>query len=49
MTHDLPHQETCETLSDGMSLAYDGLALDVAGGSLDHLLPTAMKAIPYEY
>lgn len=48
MTHDLPHRETCETLSDGMSLAYDGLTLDVAGDSLEHLLPIAMKAIPYE-
>ena len=48
MTHDLPHRETCETLSDGMSLAYDGLTLDVAGGSLEHLLPIAMKAISYE-
>ena len=48
MTHDLPHRKTCETLSDGMSLAYDGLTLDVAGGSLEHLLPIAMKAISYE-
>ena len=48
MTHDLPHRETCETLSDGISLAYDGLTLDVAGGSLEHLLASAMKAIPYE-
>ena len=47
MTHDLPHRETCETLPDGMSLAYDGLKLDVAGASLDHLLTSAVKAISY--
>ena len=47
MTHDLPHRETCETLPDGMSLAYDGLKLDVVGASLDHLLTSAVKAISY--
>jgi phosphoribosyl 1,2-cyclic phosphate phosphodiesterase len=28
MCHDLPHQATCERLSDGMSLAYDGLIVE---------------------
>ncbi len=49
MTHDLPHRKTCETLPDGISLAYDGLTLDVVGTSLNDLLPAAMKAISYEY
>ncbi len=47
MTHDLPHRKTCDTLPDGMSLAYDGLTLDVAGASLEHLLLSAVKAISY--
>ena len=29
MTHDLPHAQTCADLPDGMSLAWDGLELDV--------------------
>ena len=29
MCHDLPHQATCERLPEGMSLAYDGLILDL--------------------
>jgi phosphoribosyl 1,2-cyclic phosphate phosphodiesterase len=29
MCHDLPHQPTCERLPDGVTLAYDGLVLDV--------------------
>ena len=30
MTHDLPHAQTCADLPDGMSLAWDGLELEVA-------------------
>lgn len=30
MCHDLPHAATCEALPPGVSLAYDGLAIDVA-------------------
>ena len=45
MTHDLPHRATCETLPEDMTLAYDGLTLDVAGASLEHLLLSAVKAI----
>ncbi|HEV3485124.1 MAG TPA: MBL fold metallo-hydrolase [Vicinamibacterales bacterium] len=29
MCHDLPHAATCETLPDGIELAYDGLALEL--------------------
>ncbi|MEX2269905.1 MAG: MBL fold metallo-hydrolase [Vicinamibacterales bacterium] len=29
MAHDLPHAETCAALPEGVSLAYDGLVLDV--------------------
>ena len=45
MTHDLPHRATCETLPEDMTLAYDGLTLDVAGASLEHLLLSAVKAV----
>ncbi|MCY4633705.1 MAG: MBL fold metallo-hydrolase [Acidobacteria bacterium] len=38
MTHDLPHAATCAALRDGVSLAYDGLELDVAPVPTDHLL-----------
>ena len=29
MAHDLPHEETCAALPPGVSLAYDGLVLDI--------------------
>ncbi len=45
MTHDLPHRATCETLPEDMTLAYDGLTLDVSGASVEHLLLSAVKAV----
>jgi len=29
MCHDLPHADTCARLPEGISLAYDGLTLNV--------------------
>ena len=48
MTHDLPHAETCDTLPEGMALAYDGLELDVSVGGVDHLLAPA-RAVAASY
>jgi phosphoribosyl 1,2-cyclic phosphate phosphodiesterase len=33
IAHDLPHAATCASLPDGMALAHDGLAVDVATGA----------------
>jgi phosphoribosyl 1,2-cyclic phosphate phosphodiesterase len=30
--HDLPHEETCATLPEGVQLAYDGLVLEITDG-----------------
>ena len=38
MTHDLSHAATCEGLPEGISLACDGLELEVAAAATDHLL-----------
>ena len=48
MTHDLPHVPTCADLPDGMSLAWDGLELDVATDAAPAaaLLAAADAAIP---
>lgn len=37
--HDLPHAATCEALPGGVSLAYDGLVLDIEAG--DRVAPPA--------
>ena len=44
MTHDLPHEETCADLPDGMALAHDGLELEVAERDLSRLLEPAGAA-----
>lgn len=44
MTHDLPHAATCDALPAGISLAYDGLALEIAPAGTDHLLPAGCAA-----
>jgi len=44
MTHDLPHAATCEALPAGMSLAYDGLEIEMARAATDHLLAPAAAA-----
>ena len=44
MTHDLPHAATCEALPEGISLAYDGLELDVAPVATNHLLDPGRAA-----
>ena len=44
MTHDLPHAATCAALPAGVSLAYDGLELDVAPAATDHLLAAGCAA-----
>jgi phosphoribosyl 1,2-cyclic phosphate phosphodiesterase len=33
IAHDLPHAATCASLPEGMALAHDGLAVDVAAGA----------------
>lgn len=38
MTHDLPHAATCSALPAGISLAYDGLELEIAPAVTDRLL-----------
>jgi len=45
MSHDLPHEETCAELPVGMSLAHDGLKLDVAERDLSRLLEPAGLAL----
>ena len=49
MTHDLPHAQTCADLPDGMSLAWDGLELDVATDTAPAaaLLAAADAATPH--
>ena len=49
MTHDLPHAQTCADLPDGMSLAWDGLELDVptAAAPAAALLAAADAATPH--
>ena len=44
MTHDLPHAATCAELPAGISLAYDGLELEVAPAATDHLLAAGRQA-----
>ncbi len=44
MTHDLPHAATCDALPEGISLAYDGLELDVAPVATNHLLDPGCAA-----
>jgi phosphoribosyl 1,2-cyclic phosphate phosphodiesterase len=44
MTHDLPHAATCDALPEGISLAYDGLELDVAPAATEHLLDPGCAA-----
>ena len=44
MTHDLPHAATCEALPEGMSLAYDGLEIEMAPTATDHLLVAGRDA-----
>ena len=44
MTHDLPHAATCDALPEGISLAYDGLELDVATAARDRLLVAGCQA-----
>ena len=44
MTHDLPHAATCAALPAGISLAYDGLELEMAPAATDHLLAAGCVA-----
>ena len=44
VAHDLPHAPTCAALPEGVSLAYDGLELEVAPAATDHLLAAACAA-----
>ena len=44
IAHDLPHAATCAALPAGISLAFDGLALDVAPAGADHLLAPGCAA-----
>lgn len=44
MSHDLPHAATCDALPAGVSLAYDGLKLEVAPAALNHLLAAGRAA-----
>ena len=44
MTHDLPHAATCAELPPGISLAYDGLKLEIAPAPTDHLLVAGQAA-----
>ena len=49
MTHDLPHAQTCADLPDGMSLAWDGLELEVPTAAEQDaaLLAAADAATPH--
>lgn len=44
MTHDLPHAATCAALPAGISLAYDGLKLEMAPAATDGLLAAGRAA-----
>ncbi len=44
MTHDLPHAATCHALPPGISLAYDGLTIELAPSAMDHLLVAGRDA-----
>ena len=44
MTHDLPHAATCNALPEGISLAYDGLEIEMMPAATDHLLAAGRVA-----
>jgi phosphoribosyl 1,2-cyclic phosphate phosphodiesterase len=43
MCHDLGHEDTCRTLPSGFALAYDGLELELPGGSARQPVATASR------
>lgn len=45
MTHDLPHHDTCARLPRAMSLAYDGLTVEIRSPNADQLR-TSVQPVP---
>ena len=49
MAHDLPHAATCSGLPDGMTLAYDGLSLELETQSEAHPFAVESGAMDYDH